>query len=81
MNVRREAAPTPAQGEVGLLHLIGMALARPGQWFRRRVLLAQLRSLRRLAAYFEWQEANGRMGLADTHRRIAITQSDLNALH
>jgi hypothetical protein len=44
------------------------------------LLRAHLRSLHRLADYFAWQQENGAAGLADTHKRIAMTKSDLRSL-
>lgn len=67
-------------GDVGLRQLLGLVLAPALRWVRQRILQARIRSLHGLADYFEWQEANGRAGLADTHKRIALARSELNAL-
>lgn len=76
-----DAYRRPAQGkEMGLQALIGLALEPVAKRVRRWRLEARLRSLQRLADYFEWQETNGRAGLADTHRRIALTKSDIARL-
>lgn len=65
---------------VSVRQLLRLSVAPAASWIRRCMLQARLRSLQRLADYFEWQEANGREGLADTHRSIALVKSDLNTL-
>lgn len=75
---RRHASNTRRDVTIG--DLLGMIIAPTLCWWRRQVLQARLRSLHGLADYFAWQEANGRAGLADTHRRIAVAKSDLNAI-
>lgn len=69
-----------ARQEVTLPQLLAVALAPVVRWLRRKVLDARLRSLEGLVSYFEWQEANGRAGLADTHKRMAVARSEINAL-
>jgi hypothetical protein len=65
---------------ITLWQLFCVSLAPAARRIRRLILQTRLRSLQRLAEYFEWEEANGRAGLADTHKRIALTKSELNAL-
>lgn len=69
-----------ARQDVTLTQLLGIALAPVARWVRRKVLEARMRSLEGLVSYFEWQEANGRAGLADTHKRMAVARSEINAL-
>lgn len=68
------------RGEMDLRQLLGLVLAPASRWGSRRMLKAHIRSLQGLADYFEWQEANGRAGLADTQKRMVLARSELNAL-
>jgi len=67
-------------GDMVLRQLLGLVLAPALRWVSRRILRARIRSLQGLADYFERQEANGRAGLADTQKRMALARSELNAL-
>lgn len=80
MNLTRKPVSAKLADTVSLLQLLGMAMERPSRWLRRQMLQGQLRSLQGLSDYFEWQQANGRAGLADTHKRMAITKAELNDL-
>lgn len=79
-SARRINRRAPAGAGISMTELFGLALAPMAKWARRQILKARLHSLHGLAEYFAWQEANGRAGLADTHKRIAETRSDLNCL-
>lgn len=68
------------RGDMGLRRLLGLVIAPALRWLSRHILQARIRSLQRLADYFEWQQTNGRTGLADTHKQMAIARSELNAL-
>lgn len=81
MAVDRDPALRRSGQAVTIGDLFKLALAPPIRLLRRRMLQARIRSLHGLAEYFEWQEANGRAGLADTHKRMAPAESELNALH
>lgn len=67
-------------GNVTLCQLLGLVLAPASRWVSRRILRARIRSLHGLADYFQWQHENGRAGLVDTHKRMALARSELNAL-
>jgi hypothetical protein len=69
----------PMQG-VTMSNLFRMSLDPVVGALKRYRLQAELRSLRMHASYFQWQQENGAAGLADTQKRIAVAQSDLNAL-
>lgn len=64
----------------GFGSLIGLSLAPVAKWVRRQILQARLRSLQGLAIYFDAQIENAQAGLADTHKRIALARSEINAL-
>jgi hypothetical protein len=65
---------------VTMAHLIQLSLRPVVGMVKRYQLQAELRRLRKHASYFQWQQENGAAGLADTQKRIALAQSDLNAL-
>lgn len=77
---RRHLEVAGHHSNVTLQQLLGVALTPAAHWMRRKILQARLRSLRGLALYFEAQEKNARAGLADVHKQMAETRSELNAL-
>jgi hypothetical protein len=76
---RRPSASAARQG-VTMAHLFRMSLVPVAAAIKRYQLQAELRRLRVHASYFQWQQENGAAGLADTQKRIALAQSDLNAI-
>lgn len=66
--------------EMTIAGLLGLVLVPASRWIARKRLQMRIRSLQGLADYFAWQEANGRAGLADTQKRIALAKSDLHSL-
>ena len=76
----RPARSIRTRQSLTLVQLLSLSLAPLIREIKRKKLQAEVRSLSGLAEYFEWQERNCRAGLADTHKRIALAHSDLNAL-
>lgn len=67
-------------GETTIPALLSLSIGPLVRIFKRQRLKGELKRLRMHEAYFQWQQANGIAGLADTHKRMALKQSDLNAL-
>jgi hypothetical protein len=77
---QRFAGKGNSQQGVTMSHLFRMSLMPLAAAIKRYRLQAELRRLKMHAGYFQWQQENGAAGLADTQKRIALAQSDLNAL-
>lgn len=60
--------------------LLGLSVNPIIRLIKRLVLQSKLRTLYQAASYFKWQQDNGHAGLADTHKRIAILESELRSL-
>lgn len=67
-------------GPVTLRQLFGEAFAPLMLSIRRYILRKRIKGLKLMADYFEEQVQNGREGMADTHKRLCIAESDLRSL-